>query len=313
MSRPQRIAIIGSGAVGSYYGGRLAEAGHDVSFLMRRDYLAVRKGGLIVTSPDGNFILARPQVFQTSLEIGPADWVLCALKTTSIEEARALIQPCLGEKTRIMALMNGLGVEERFADWFGPERIFGGLAFTCINRGEPGRVHHLAYGPLTIGHFQNNPSELQIAESLWAESKVKIIMAPSLLRARWEKLGWNIPFNGLAVTAGGITTDLIVGNPDLRKAAHTLMEEVVLAGNADLAAALEHVRIDGQALLEKMFKLTDTMGPYKPSTLIDFLEGKPMEVEAMFGEPLKRADSLGVSIPQLTLLTALMRKLNRAA
>jgi 2-dehydropantoate 2-reductase len=223
-----------------------------------------------------------------------------------------LIQPCISDKTRILALMNGLGVEEHFADWFGPERIFGGLAFTCINRGEPGRVHHLAYGPLTIGHFQNNPSELHIAESLWSGSKVKIIMAPSLLRARWEKLGWNIPFNGLAVTAAGITTDLIVGNPDLRKAAGTLMEEVVRAGNADLAACFEHVRIDGQTLVERMFKLTDSMGPYKPSTLIDFLEGRPMEVEAMFGEPLKRADSLGVSTPQLALLTALMRKLNQA-
>jgi 2-dehydropantoate 2-reductase len=91
VTQPQRIAIIGSGAVGSYYGGRLAEAGHSVHFLMRRDYQAVRQRGLVVTSPDGDFVLPRPLVFQTSADIGPVDWVICALKTTSIEDARSLI------------------------------------------------------------------------------------------------------------------------------------------------------------------------------------------------------------------------------
>src|ERR1017187_8542868 len=105
MNPALRIAIIGSGAVGSYYGGRLAEAGHNVHFLMRRDYLAVRQSGLTVSSPDGDFILTQPLVFQTSPEIGPVDWVICALKTTSIEDARTLIGPCMGEKTRILALM----------------------------------------------------------------------------------------------------------------------------------------------------------------------------------------------------------------
>ena len=133
----ERIAVIGAGAVGAYYGARLAQAGHDVRFLMRRDLAAVRANGLDVRSCDGDFRLDRPTVAESSDEIGVVDWVICALKTTSLADVPRLVGPCVGPQTRILCLMNGLGVEERFAEWFGSARIFGGLAFTCINRGEP--------------------------------------------------------------------------------------------------------------------------------------------------------------------------------
>ncbi len=304
------VAVIGAGAIGSYYGGRLAEAGHDVRFLMRRDYDAVRKSGLRVTSPDGDFTLARPTLARNSREIGPVDWVVCSLKATSLETARELVSPCVGAGTRILALMNGLGIEERFATWFGPQRVFGGMAFTGVNRGEPGWVHHLAHGPITIGHFLNQSPELETALSLWSGSKVKASTSPSLLRARWEKLCWNIPFSGLCVAAGGITTDRIAADTGLRHAAGTIMEEVIAAGNADLQAHAEEVRLDRAAVVDYMFYLTDSMEPYRPSLLLDFLEGREMEVEAIFGEPLRRAQALGVDTPQLVLLTALLRALN---
>ncbi len=311
IKRRQIIAVIGAGAIGSYYGGRLAEAGHEVHFLMRRDFQAVRSGGLKVTSPDGDFTLSNPIITQNSEEIGPVDWVVCALKATSIDEAQKLVRPCVSTHTRILVLMNGLGLEERFAEWFDSLRIFGGLAFTCINRGEPGYVHHLAYGSVTLGHFLNNSDELEAAISLWESTKVRVSSSQSLLRARWEKLCWNIPFNGLAVAAGGLTTDRIVGDPGLRRIARTLMEEVVEAGNKDLAAHSEGVRIDTRSIIERMFALTDTMGVYRPSTMIDFASGRIMEIGAIFGEPLRRAESLEVATPQLALLTALLLALNK--
>lgn len=310
MSEQIRVAVIGAGAIGGYYGARLAEAGHNVHFLMRRDRQAVREHGLRVTSPDGDFKLANPTIARSSQEIGPVDWVICALKATSMDKAKALVQPCFSANTRILVLMNGLGLEERFAQWFDPNRVFGGMAFTCINRGEPGYVHHLAHGPITIGHFRNDPMELEAALALWEGSKVKVSASPSLRHARWEKLCWNIPFSGLCVTAGGITTDGIAGHPGLRDAALTLMEEVIAAGNADLAAHSETSRLARNAVVTHMFHLTDTMGAYRPSLLIDFLENRPMEVGAMFVEPLRRAQSLNVDTPQLKLLTALLRFLN---
>jgi 2-dehydropantoate 2-reductase len=308
--KKQTVAVIGSGAVGCYYGGRLAEAGHNVSFLARRDYHALNTGGLTVTSPDGDFTLARPHVARNSEDIGVVDWIICGLKATSIREAHKLALPCVGPHTRILVLMNGLGLEDSFAGWFGAQRIFGGLAFTCINRGEPGRIHHLAYGTVTVGHYCDDPVELDRAMSLWEGSRVQVVCAPSLLRARWEKLCWNIPFSGLCVAAGGITTDRILADTGLCSAARILMEEVIAAGNADLAQHGEKVRIDMPAMTASMFQKTSTMGAYRPSTMIDFVEGRAMEIQSIFAEPLRRAQSLDVAVPQLQLLTALLKSLN---
>ena len=310
MSGQCSIAVIGAGAIGSYYGARLAEAGHDVRFLMRRDYCAVHESGLKVISPDGDLILDNPSIAQNSKDIGHVDWVLCALKTTSIEDAQELVRPCVTVGTRILVLMNGLGIEERFAEWFGHQHIFGGMAFTCINRGEPGYVHHLAHGPITIAHLHNDPVELEIGLTLWEGSKVKASSSPSLRRARWEKLCWNIPFSGLCVAAGGIPTDRIASDAGLRSTALSLMEEVIAAGNTDLKTHFESTRLEHNTVVDYMFHLTDTMGAYRPSLLLDFIERRPMEVEAMFGEPLRRAQSYGLEMPYLRLLTVLLRALD---
>ncbi|MQC17523.1 MAG: 2-dehydropantoate 2-reductase [Chloroflexi bacterium] len=308
-----RIAVIGAGAVGSYYGARLAQAGHDVHFVMRRDLEAVHSGGLHVRSKDGDFDLDDPHVHASASEVGPADWVLCALKSTAIEDARALLAPCVRDGTRVLLLMNGLGLEEVVAGWFPEAEVLGGMAFTCINRGEPGIVNHIDYGAVTIGHLGDDPEQLDEALALWADARVEVIRAPSLLLARWRKLLWNVPYNGLAVAAGGVTTDVIMGDPDLRAAADATMHEVVAAGNADLEAHGESGRLDPVADVEAMLTATDAMAVYRPSTMIDFVEGHPLEVEAIFGEPLRRARKLGVATPHLELLTALLRTLDPGA
>ena len=311
MQDKKSVAVIGSGAVGGYYGGRLAEAGHDVRFLLRRDYEAVSMSGFKITSPAGNFTLPHPSIFRSAEEIGTVDWVICSLKATSLNEGQKLLQPCVGPHTRILVLMNGLGLEDRFAAWFGGEKIFGGMAFTCINRGEPGTIHHLDYGRVTIGHYQDNPNELEEALSLWRGSKADIVTTSSLLKVRWEKLCWNIPFSGLCVAGGGITTDKVMADTDLSHAARVLMQEVIAAGNADLEAHHEKKRIDGPRIIDDMFNQTSTMASYRPSTMIDFVEGRAMEVEAIWGEPLKRAQALKADTPMLSLLTAILRSLNR--
>jgi 2-dehydropantoate 2-reductase len=310
-----RVAVVGAGAVGCYYGARLAEAGHEVHFLMRRDFDAVSARGLTVHSKDGDFALERPRVHRTTDDIaaaGPVDWVLCALKATAIEEARALIAPLVSAETRILLLMNGLGLEELVGGWFGEHRVFGGLAFTCINRGEPGVVHHIDYGAVTLGHLRDDPDELRRAAALWEGARVEVQTASSLLLARWRKLLWNVPFNGLAVTGGGITTDVIMGDQDLRAEAEAVMREVIEAGNADLAAHGEAARLNPAADIPAMLTATDAMEVYRPSTMIDFVEGRPLEVEAIFGEPLRRARGLGVETPRLAMLTALVRVLDPA-
>ena len=301
------IAVIGAGAVGGYYGALLARAGHDVRFLMRSDLAAVRERGLDVRSFRGDFHVAAVQAFATAEEIGPVDWAICSLKATALDEARALLAPCVGEGTRVLALMNGLGIEERFAGWAGARRVFGGMAFVCINRGEPGVIHHLEYGRVSIGHFEDDPGELALLAQLLESGGIEVTVAPNLRYARWEKLCWNIPFNGLSVAAGGVGTRAIVEDPALRATAERAMREVVTIANADLAAAGSEARLTGDAVVGWMFAQTDTMGDYRTSMVIDYVAGRPLEVESILGEPLRRAAALGVAAPTIATLYSLVR------
>lgn len=301
------IAVIGAGAVGGYYGALLARAGHDVRFLMRSDLGAARERGLDVRSIRGDFRLPSVSAFARPEEIGPVDWVVCSLKATAIEEARELVAPCVGPETRILALMNGLGIEDRFAAWFGPARVFGGMAFVCINRGDPGVIHHLEYGRVSIGHFQDDPAELAGLQTLLESAGIEVTAAPSLRYARWEKLCWNVPFNGLSVAGGGIGTQTIVRDGPMRAAAERAMREIIAIGNADLAASGSSARLVPDSVVEWMFAQTDTMGEYRTSMVIDFVLGREMESEAILGEPLRRARRLGVEAPTVETLYALVR------
>lgn len=288
-----KIAVIGSGAVGCFYGARLAQRGHDVHFLMRRDLEAVRRGGLRIESVHGSFHLQPVQAYADSREIGPVDLVLCALKATAMDAAEAMIRPCVGPRTRILAMMNGLGIEEQFGEWFEPRQVFGGMAFVCINRGEPGTVHHFDYGRVAFGHLPDNLAETEDMASVFADAGFETQVRPSLKQARWEKLMWNIPFSTLAVTAGGVTTQDILDDPGLCAMARRLIVETGEAGNAD------GCRIDINAMLEKMMANTATMGRYRPSMLVDYENRLPLEVEAILGEPVRRAARLGVPVPTI--------------
>ena len=302
-----KIAVIGAGAVGSFYGARLARCGHEVCFLMRRDLEAVRRNGLTITSCDGDFHL-KAAAFGDPAEIGVVDLVICALKATAMNVAEQLIRPCVGPDTRIVVMINGLGIEERFGQWFGPERAVGGLAFVCINRGQPGVVHHMDYGRVAFGHLLDDQKEASKVAALFAQAGFETHVYPSLRQARWEKLMWNIPFSTLAITAGGVTTDRILGDAGLTKLARRLIVETGTAGNADGCA------IDIDAMVEKMMANTSTMGAYRPSMLVDYQNRLPLEVEAMLGEPVRRAAALNVPVPTIETqyrLTAFLDRLNR--
>ena len=306
----QNVAIIGAGAVGSYYGARLVEAGHHVSFLVRRDYENLQKNGLIVHCNDGDIFLKKPNIYQNTNDIGPVDWIICALKSTSIDSAEELIKPCIQKNTKILVLMNGIGLEEKFQSWFPHNHIFGGLAFTCINRTNDGVIEHLDYGPITIGHLGDKKSEIEDALAVWEKVKVTVSAKPSLRLARWEKLCWNIPFNGLTVTAGGVSTEIIIEDKNLRHTAERLMEEIITTANADLNHSHSEYKLDTQTTTRNMIQRTSEMKAYIPSTTIDFLAGKEMEVETIFEAPLAIANQFNISTPLLELLAGQIRTLN---
>jgi 2-dehydropantoate 2-reductase len=299
-----KIAIVGSGAIGTYYGAKLALAGADVRFLMRSDLATVRaRGSLLLHEKSGPTELRPVAAFGATGEIGPVDLVIVTLKTTANGELSRLLPPLLGSRTAIFTLQNGLGSDEQIAALSGAERVMGGLAFIAATRTAPGEVTCYHPGSIALGEFGRPPQDRTRALAAQFEAAgVKMRVVDDLVGARWHKLVWNIPFNGLAVTAGGVATDRLCADPLLAAEVHALMREVQLAAGR-LGFAIS------DTFLQKQFDVTPPMGAYRPSSLVDFLAGREVEVEAIWGEPLRRAQAAGASVPRLEKLYAALKQL----
>ncbi|ATC64410.1 2-dehydropantoate 2-reductase [Nibricoccus aquaticus] len=300
-----KIAVVGSGALGCYYGAMLARSGVAVTFLVRSDLAVVRERGLRVKLPTEEFALREVRAQATPEEIGPCDLVIVALKTTANGDFRTLIAPLLHERTAILTLQNGLGSDEELARLFGAERVMGGLCFICVNRTAPGEVLCIEPGSLSLGEFGRPVSErLRAVGELFTRSGVRCQLGDDLAWLRWKKLVWNVPFNGLSIVAGGITTDVILADAALEAEVRALMAEVIgAAGKLGYAIPMN--------VIDQQIAHTRPMGPYKPSSLIDYLAGRAVEVEEIWGEPLRRAQAVGAQVPRMAMLYALLGRLTK--
>jgi 2-dehydropantoate 2-reductase len=302
-ARP-RVAVVGAGAVGGYYGGRLARHGHDVHFLLRGDYDAVRRNGIRVVSCDGDFDLppGSLNVYDDPGRMPQADLVFITLKATSNDAYARLIPPLLHDETAILTVQNGLGNEDKLGELFGVKRVLGGMAFVCINRAGPGLIRHIDHGMIRLGESEP-PGRSPRADSivaLFQAAGVRCEVLEDLRRGRWEKLVWNVPFNGLGAVMD-LTTDRLIATEAGRDLVARLMREVIEAARADGAELAAHAGA-AERIIQRQIENTRTMGAYMSSMQIDRREGRPMEVEAILGEPLRRARCRGVSTPLLRAL-----------
>ena len=302
MNERTRYGIVGSGALGDYYGAKLAHAGCDVRFLMRSDLEAVRRNGLTVHSKDGDFHLPHVNAYGSPEEMGPCDVVLIGLKTTANEALPGLISPLLGADTALVTLQNGLGNEELLASQFGSRRVMGGLCFVCLNRTAPGVIGHLGHGTLSVGEFKGPPQDRTMRlVTDFQRAGIDAKAVQSLITERWRKLVWNIPFNGLGIAAGA-NVGQVLNDERLQAAARALMAEVI-----DVAGRLGYtIRPD---FIDFQIERSWPMGEYRSSSQIDYEAGREVEVESIWGEPLRQGRAAGANTPQLELLYALLKRL----
>ncbi|MBE9114925.1 putative 2-dehydropantoate 2-reductase [Lusitaniella coriacea LEGE 07157] len=292
--------IIGTGAIGGYYGACLQQAGFPVHFLLRSDYEWVKAKGLRIESVNGDFTLPRVNAYNDPAQMPACDVVLVALKTTQNQTLPQILPSLVGEGSTVVLLQNGLGIEEEVAKIPSVGRVLGGLCFICSNKIGAGHIRHLDYGQVTLGEYAQNNEPcgitmvMQEIEQDFKRAGIETQLSEDLHLSRWQKLVWNISYNGLSVVLDA-TTEEIMANENSRVLVRQLMEEVAIgAKTRDRAITPDFI--------EKMLDYTTKMKPYKTSMKLDYDSHRPLEIEAIFGNPLKIAQAANTDLPRIRML-----------
>ena len=201
-----RYAIIGTGAIGGFYGGRLCRAGYEVNFLLHTDYEYVKQNGLQIDSCDGSFHIDNVRAYSSTEEMPEVDVVLVCLKSTREHLLAKLLPPIVKNNPLVVLIQNGIGLEADLQQQFPTLPIAAGLAFICSGKVGPGHIDHQCYGSINIGNY--SCKEQQTIDALLTDFRNAGIEtnAVEYYQARWKKAVWNMPFNGMTV-ALDTTTD----------------------------------------------------------------------------------------------------------
>lgn len=295
-----RYAIIGTGAIGGYYGAKLARAGRDVHFLLHSDYEYVRQHGLRIESCDGDFTLPHVNAYRRAADMPACDVVIVGMKNVNNHMLPDLVRPVLKPGGIVLLIQNGIGVEADMQKALPEAQLAAGLAFICSAKAGPGLIRHQCYGSINIGNYSCRNREL--FDRLLADLQDASIKAAEVdyNTARWRKAVWNMPFNGMTV-ALDTRTDLLLKNPATRHLIREQMMEVVGAAQALGVRGLDEKFVD------KMIADTQTMTPYSPSMKLDYDNGRPMEIYYLYTRPIAEARKAGFDMPRLAMLEAELR------
>lgn len=298
-----RVGIIGTGAIGGFYGVMLARAGFDVHFLLRSEFSAVAERGLQVNSAVHGLLTLNPaQAYCAAADMPKCDWLLVGAKTTSNADLAPAIIEAAKPDAKVLLLQNGLDVEDSLRPLLPDSlHLLGGLCLICVHREGPGVITHQALGAVNIG-YHSGPAIDELARMAIVEEGAGLFRAagidsqamPNLHQARWQKLVWNIPYNGLSVLLGAGTSTLMA-DIDSRALIQTLMAEVVQG-----AKACGHDMPPVYA--DYLFTMTEKMPDYWPSMYHDFLHKRPLELEAIYARPLAAAKAAGCELPRIESL-----------
>ena len=295
-----RYGIIGTGAIGGYYGAKLAHAGQEVHFLLHSDYEYVKQHGLQVDSCDGSFHLDDVNAYQHAEDMPQCDVVLVGLKSVNNEKLQSLLPPLLHAHTLVVLIQNGIGVEEDVQKMFPNVQLAAGLAFICSAKTKSGLVSHQCYGSINLANYScKDETLMQAVVDEFRQAGIETGFV-EYHEARWKKAVWNMPFNGMTV-ALHTQTDLLLKNQSTRQLIREQMMEVV-----STARHLGVKNLDA-SFVDKMIEMTDAMTPYSPSMRLDYDFHRPMEIYYLYTRPLEIAREAGCRMPKLEMLEAELR------
>jgi 2-dehydropantoate 2-reductase len=297
-----RIAVVGAGGTGGYFGGRLALAGEDVHLLARGAHLAaIRQRGLRVRSVAGDFEVEVPATDDPA-EIGPCEHVFFCVKSYDTDEAVARLGPMVDEGTGVVSLQNGVDNEEKLARAIGAEHVLGGAAFIFSTIAEPGVIDQTG-GPRRIVFGELDGSASERAEALATTCRAAGFDAeatPEIRRLLWDKMA-------LICAQAGITAGTRLPIGPLREVPETMELFRRIVEEVRLVAAAEGVDL-GEDVTERHEAFSGSLEPESASSLHhDLVHGNRMELEALHGDVVRRARTHGIPVPMCETVYALLR------
>ncbi|SEN56500.1 2-dehydropantoate 2-reductase [Mesobacillus persicus] len=297
------IGIVGTGAVGGYFGACLSKAGHEVTFLARGENLQAlkRNDGISIESFEGNFKASG--IFTDSYDsLVDVDLILFCVKSTATKEVAAQLVPFLKKEASILTLQNGVDNEEVLAAYFGEERILSAATYIQAQMKKSGVVKQVENPTrLIIGalNSQGDMSRLDEVSQILESAGIETYVSSNILKVKWKKLLWNVTFNPLSALIEG-KVGVILDDDGLRRTAERIgMEALEVAKGAGIP--LE----DG--LVSKIIEQSDPARNHETSMLQDKRNGKPMELESICGYVVKKGKELGVETPVLETIYSLLK------
>jgi 2-dehydropantoate 2-reductase len=286
-----RVAVMGAGAVGGYFGARLAAASNDVAFIARGPHLAaMRQLGLTLESPQGNLHI-RDALFTDDLsQVGAVDLVLFCVKSYGTDATAANLASLIGDRTIILSLQNGVDNADKIAQRWGHQRTLAGVVYIGSQLLQPGKIKHSSGGRIVFGELDGQVHETtQAVERLLSSARISCEVSRAIRNIQWRKLLWNAPFCAISCLTHSNVKE-IVESDSLTKLALDCMAEVREAAKA------QAIDLD-PALFDETLNFSKSLGDFKPSMLQDLEAGKPLEYEAFNGIVVELLGRTGKEAP----------------
>src|SRR5262245_1910433 len=282
---------MGAGAVGGYFGARLAAASNDIAFIARGRHLAaMRQQGLTLESPQGNLHI-RDALFTDDLsQVGIVDLVLFCVKSYDTQATAAQLASLIGDHTMILSLQNGVDNADKIAQRWGHQRTLAGVVYIGSQLLQPGKIKHSSGGRIVFGESDGKVQEsTQAVESILSSARISCEVSKAILNIQLRKLLWNAPFCAISCLTRTNVKE-IVESDSLTKLALDCMMEVRQAAQA------QAIDLD-PALFEETLNFSKSLGDFKPSMLQEIEAGKPLEYEAFNGIVVGLLGRMGKQAP----------------
>ena len=298
-----KIGVVGTGAVGGYFGAKLAQAGLDVTFISRGNTLNIlQTQGLKIKSYMGDFIIRKPKVAHSFNVIADVDIILFCLKSYNTREVAEALKSRISDKTVIISMQNGVENEDILSEILGKERIIGSVVYITASVPEPGVIKHTSYGKVVLGELNGEFTDrIRSIEKLFLDAGIPCGCTKDIKSELWKKLMLNIPYNGFtALTRGALSNynDVIEAQECFLRA----LKEVQAVARAE-----GHNITDED--VEEVLKFTKSEGfiTFKYSTLQDIEANKPLEIDSMQGAVIRSAEKYNIDVPINKLIYALLK------